>query len=82
MSRAIILSLLLLTLLCSAPSQRGVVAGAVPAAEAAETCQQMCLAEQRDCLASGACTTGTPGEQKECKRVCERTYTLCVEACG
>jgi len=80
MSRPVLSSFLVLAVaLLAAPTGATRV---VLAADAAGTCQERCLADERQCLASAACTAGTPGEQKECRRVCDQTYTLCLEACG
>jgi hypothetical protein len=80
MSRAIVTSLLLLSLLFL-PGRQAADLGGVRTARAAETCEQKCLAEQKDCLGGGKCSTGNAGEQKECRRVCEQLYTFCVAAC-
>jgi hypothetical protein len=81
MSRAIILSLLLLLVPLSLPGGHGADVSGVPTARAAGTCEQKCLADQKECLLSGPCSTGNAGEQKECRRVCEQVYTFCVSAC-
>jgi hypothetical protein len=83
MSRTVAVSILALSLLVGAPPSPGAARADAPvlAAEAAPTCGQQCLAEQRDCLASETCTSGSPAAQKECRRVCEQTYRFCVAAC-
>jgi hypothetical protein len=78
MSRALLSPLLMLSVALAAPTGMA----RLVLADAAGTCQERCLADERECLASAACTAGTAGEQKECRRVCDQTYTLCVEACG
>ena len=71
MAREMILSVLLLSVVLPVSG----IAAAAPA------CREKCVAEQRECLASEACTSSTPDEQKECRRVCEKTYSFCVAAC-
>lgn len=89
MSRAFLLVLLLALPLCASATvappvarkarvESGVLTAAGPPAGG---CQEKCVADERDCLASDPCTAGTPEEQKECKRKCEQIYAFCLAEC-